>query len=524
PAYDPNYRQLDVEGYRIYRGRIADPAALALVAQFDYATTTMHDFLGAVDPRPNCAPELGKYTTVQGCPVDFSTPTPGNAYTAYTTYAIVGPFVQVKLGDRFLAADSSVFLVAADTAVTGGGAGSTALQDSGVPFSYIDHTAKNDVRYYYAVSAFDVNSIQSGPSSLESARATRSVVPQAPGPNYDNSATLSLGLVGRGVNMSAAIATDPRIDPATGVFSGPARPATGAAIAAVGDFVKQLVTSSGESSLRLDSMFPGSAYDAAATTFWATIVTASGGVPTTFTVLQDQSTAATFHTTPVEGPAVDPSQAGRYGGSGGYHFTFALSLAYPGNYLTGSLGRGCANSSNGGNPFIAGRCAYNGARWFDGGAETFPHPTRGNNPNTFTPAGIIDPTNAGALTGVAHVHEARAYQTRPSFFRQVEGVLGTILTAADYELYWGAGGTVDSVIDVTHNVPLPFDQTMVKGYTWGFLTQAAAGAAGSGDGRGAVLSVSDLGCVAPIHADPTITNAHFPAGLPGYAAADGHLG
>src|SRR6185503_2657136 len=129
----------------------------------------------------------------------------------------------------------------------------------------------------------------------------------------------------------------------------------------------------------------------------------------------------------------------------------------------------------------------------------------------------------GALTGVANVYEARSYQTRPNFYRQVEGVLGTIATAADYKLYWGAGGTVDSVVDVTHNVPLPFDQTMIKGYTWGFLTQAAASAAGSGDGRGGVLSVTDLGCVAPMHADPTITTPHYPSGLPGYAQADSHL-
>ena len=39
PLYDPNYRQFDVEGYRIYRGRVDAPNALSLIAQFDYAGT-----------------------------------------------------------------------------------------------------------------------------------------------------------------------------------------------------------------------------------------------------------------------------------------------------------------------------------------------------------------------------------------------------------------------------------------------------------------------------------------------------
>ncbi len=32
--------------------------------------------------------------------------------------------------------------------------------------------------------------------------------------------------------------------------------------------------------------------------------------------------------------------------------------------------------------------------------------------------------------------------------------------AADYNVYWGTGGVMDSVIDVTHNVLVPFQSTM----------------------------------------------------------------
>ena len=31
--------------------------------------------------------------------------------------------------------------------------------------------------------------------------------------------------------------------------------------------------------------------------------------------------------------------------------------------------------------------------------------------------------------------------------------------AADFNVYWGEGGVVDSVIDVTHNVEVPFGPT-----------------------------------------------------------------
>ena len=66
--YDPNYRQFDVEGYRIYRGRVDAPNALVLLAQFDYSGTTMSDFAGQVNPNDQCAPELG---ITGGCAVTF---------------------------------------------------------------------------------------------------------------------------------------------------------------------------------------------------------------------------------------------------------------------------------------------------------------------------------------------------------------------------------------------------------------------------------------------------------------------
>ncbi|MBW8773431.1 MAG: hypothetical protein JF590_09100, partial [Gemmatimonadetes bacterium] len=319
--YDPNYRQFDVEGYRVYRGRVDDPTALSLLAQYDYAGTSMKDYLGAVNPIPTCAPELGRSTVAQGCPVNFSTPTPGNAYTTSTNYNIgldpTGsplPFVQVKLGDRQLLLNGEATVVAADTAVTGvASEQKPELNDGGVPFVYVDKTAKNNLRYFYAVTAFDVNSIQSGPSSLESPRVTKSATPVAPGSNFDNIGNLSIGIFGRGVNMSAKILKAPSINSSTGVFTGPARPATGASIGFVGDFVKQVVTQSGEMSLTLDSMLIGSSYESLnngavpniPNKYFYSIIHAGVTSKVTIAVTLDQTTATANASNSIDGGSID---------------------------------------------------------------------------------------------------------------------------------------------------------------------------------------------------------------------------
>ncbi len=101
--YDPNYRQFDVEGYRVYRGRVDSPNSLRLIAQFDYAGTVFTDFTSQVNPTAGCAPEIGVNTittapnpddptvtdTTFGCPVPFDSLVPG--------VAADGPSVDVPL-------------------------------------------------------------------------------------------------------------------------------------------------------------------------------------------------------------------------------------------------------------------------------------------------------------------------------------------------------------------------------------------------------------------------------------------
>jgi hypothetical protein len=71
--------------------------------------------------------------------------------------------------------------------------------------------------------------------------------------------------------------------------------------------------------------------------------------------------------------------------------------------------------------------------------------------------------------------------------------------AADYNLYWGAAGKIDSIIDITHNVVVSFKDSSIGG-TWGILNNAAAQPSGvnvSFDQR-TVLTATDMGCVEPL--------------------------
>ena len=163
--YDPDYRQYDVEGYRIWRGRTA--AEMQVVAQFDYSGTSLIDYTGQVfdSNNPNCAPELGlgsstdvNPATQNNCAKKFQYPYTGTGPSV--SYDLGGDVVQIPLGGRVQLNVGSVLVISADTAVTGGGSGYPALTDAGVPFAYVDTGVRDGFQYFYAVSAFDVNRLR----------------------------------------------------------------------------------------------------------------------------------------------------------------------------------------------------------------------------------------------------------------------------------------------------------------------------------------------------------------------------
>jgi hypothetical protein len=538
PQYDPNFRQFDVEGYRIYRGRVSTPSQLELIAQFDYAGTVMADWRGQVNPTAGCAPELGINTvavlggdTTFGCPVAFDSVRLGVAPTVSDTLPLVGPIIQVKLAPegRQALATRMALTIRADTAPTGAGSGCLAaagttgeaqceLRDTGVPFEFVDRGVRNDLLYFYTVTAFDINSVQSGPSSLESPRVTKRVTPTSQASNLERSISLHVTPLGRGVALDTAGAL-PTLNPGTGEFSGPFPPASAYAFG-LGDLAQVLLPDarSGSVSLVLDSLGLGSAYEygvgepGSPAIFY---LTSGGGTSPThvpLAVVQDQTSVLQSGFTYVDAVPIDEVASGRFGGGGGFQLRGRLDLGLPGSYYTDSWGRGCRNAAAGFAAAGTSGCEYNGPRWFDGPSpqrnETVANPQASHPPNSATPGPMTGLGNAGAITGVATIQMPHAYETAEAGYRVVEGVLGTAQRASDFNLWWGDGGRIDSIIDVTDNVPVPFDSLRL-GASWGVLNRDATSAPGSYDQRPDVLTSMDFTCVEPLRSSAAV-QAEYP--------------
>ncbi|MES2125404.1 MAG: T9SS type A sorting domain-containing protein [Gemmatimonadota bacterium] len=487
--YDPNYRKFDVEGYRIYRGRIDSPGSLRLIAQYDYAGTSFVDFGGQVPLGSACAPEINVTTSCAGV---FDPIAPGVARTKSRSYDISGQLVQVKFGDRVQLASGDILPLTADTAVTGGNSGYPALSNTGVPFAYTDRDVKNGLTYYYAVTAFDYNSIQSGPTSLESARITKRVVPNTQASNYVNTAVTESGVFGRKGLVSDPVA--PAIDPATGKFSKKFQPANGLSVS-LAAFVKELIKAPGEVGVKLDSITIGSQADGGNqnATQYFTITTPNGSSKIAVPLPSDLTTA--IHSATGSFPAItaDADLAAKYGGGAGYGLAGAYSISIPSGYYVGVTSRGCVNGAGG---YSGTSCFYNGPRWFVGDNETKSNPNSANAGTFNSGVATTDYNNVGATpTGVTTIHMPKSYSDRPGGgWRFVEGAMTPFVSAADYRLYWGAGGKVDSVIDLTHDVAVPNNGTGRA--TWGILNASAVSAAQSYDQR-AELTASDISCVEP---------------------------
>lgn len=524
--YDPNFRGLDVEGYRIYRGRVDNPSELQLIAQFDYAPDAtgrglFADFRGVVNPVPGCAPELGVQTD---CPIVFSTPLPGEPFVGSVDVDLVGTITQIVPGNRVLLAAGTAQVLPGqlDTAfvdITRGRVAqgvSTNLVNGGIPFLYVDHNVRNSLRYFYAVSAFDVNSAASGPSSLESQRKTKAVTPTPLSPNQQGDVAVTVTTSGRSGILTNT--TVPTIDPATGKFSGPFPPANGVSAGLVAS-ISQILGGPTQLTVQLDSIILGQSgntgiFGASPTPspniYWMTSApgtpsAANFSVPVTLNSGGLAVGSSANDTTGIgfsnDVSPVDPSVASKFESPGAtFKLSAQVSLTMPAStYLTGQ-GLGCvAGLDPGFDP--NGNCWYNGARWFDGPSpttnETASDPNGGNvGAEDPTGASVTNFNNAGALTGVTVITEPHAYSFNDRTYRNQEWTLSGAARAADFNVYWGAAGLIDSVIDITHDVTVPFLPTL--GGSFGILNTAATGQAGEFDARPTVLTMSDLSCVEPL--------------------------
>ena len=471
PLYDPNYRQNDVEGYRVWRGRSLE--SLQLVAQFDYAGTALTDHTGQVyaqyEPVGDCAPELG---VVADCRADF-------LHGASRDVQLAGSVVQVPPGGRLVSADGHVVAIRADTLVTGGASGMPVLQNNGVPFAYTDSGLVNGETYVYAVTAFDANSVNGGPTSLESDRVAKPVRPRGASSNARD-ALVVVGMRGDDGTVLVPGAVYPKIHGQDGTFPGPVPPANGGTFSVPG-LAPQLLPP-GDYSLRIDSVSPGSP-DAGmprprmyfSTEGAEPVVRGSVEVP------MPTSLSYSYGDFRYAAPLVpyDSAQPRRFG------VPFGSDARMEAQYA------GTTVSLRETSPGVA-RAAYNGyswgaarwlahSRWYDDGAREPPDPT-------ITPFASQAHTN-GKLSGVSAIFSPLPYRLPVSGGASAQAIptggtggLRAFVNAtvaawypADIVVRWGTGGQV-TVRDSTHRVDLPFKRAIQPGY--GFFSASAVVAAG----------------------------------------------
>ncbi len=465
PLYDPNFRQFAVEGYRVYRG--FNPNALQLVAQFDYAGTVMSDYLGDFDYGTACAPELGILT---GCPAAFP-PTPNPAIHA--DHPLNGYLVQVPLGARIRTPNGAVQVVHADTAPTGGNSGFPQLIDNGVTFSYLDAGVLNSFPYYYSVTAFDINSIRSGPSSLESPRYVKSVTPRTNG-NVTN-AVIVQGMYGDDSVALNPLAPYPAMDTATGTFSGPLPPANGWTFSLLTSATQILPR--GRVVFRIDSVGAGFAGGiGAGPTLYFTL---SGGGDTLREAQPlaepawsvNYGTGGFTQTTPLVLP--DSALARRFGGTSDSASRIPVSLAVQ-TIPVASTSPGVATAGLRYGAVSVATAYLAHSRWFDEGKAEPPDPTIVGDPSPSH--------NSGLLTGVSSIWAPQAYRTDATapiniLFRGYS-YAATSWYPADFTVTWNADSSV-SIRDQTHHLNLPLAPNGGPGF--GFVNVRAYAGVTAGD-------------------------------------------
>lgn len=497
--YDPNYRQFDVEGYRIYRGRVDNPDALKLVAQFDYSGTSISDFSGAINPTPGCAPELN---IQDDCAITFDPIVAGVARTAHVDYPLVGPILQVvvKPGGtpaRQALLNGGTILTKVDTLITGNGTGNPELSDTGVPFVYIDRDVRNNFRYFYVVTAFDVNSAANGgPSSLESTKGGTKAVTPVPGGTNEDQATLSFGLFGDdGVQLNPDAPFE--IDPNTGVFLETPPPTNGVA-AAFAPLVPALLPALNLEA-KIDSIRAFYSENAKC-----------GGVSNALNAVFGVGVCMIYYVSFTQGPNVsrftvvspypywtgfgDPAQQDAALGQLPItpDDTNATKFGVPtnGQFRTANAGVGitqreaidfsslegqaarrglfsnnnapgqCGNTSN-----CASAISVGGSRWFAGANETRPHPTVGiavggglpGADSVWAPIHHVDPNPGNAVAEV---------QPNNAVSQVFTYGFAMLSREADVQLTWGANGQI-SLRDVTHHLPVNFNTSAHT--TWGVV-------------------------------------------------------
>ncbi|MBI4538427.1 MAG: hypothetical protein HY704_02805 [Gemmatimonadetes bacterium] len=440
--YDPNFRSRDFEGFRVYRK--SNPSAdWKLIGQYDVANG------------------IAEVVTVQ---------------------------------ETVITQDGSELIIKADTArvCSPDAAGCTA--ETGLKFALVDRGGDfpnpsagpgltNGLRYYYAATSFDINSPQSGPSSLESSKVLAleaSGVPRSTGAGrvaLKVSAPQIAGGDGRPLDLSRTVT----LDPDKGTFSGPQPPTNGFTV----EFLPydELLIPAGELAATIDSVVPLNGYEdllgihtqsapnalGASLAYFLTVKTPSG----TTKVRKEVTAPFGFFGAPetideevFNAPLPSDAAKAQQLGLRSDHFSSALTARM--NY--GSDGLNSASEAVTSYRVHA-IGSDGGSRWFVGSEPANP---------------TLD-TNAGQLPGVKKIINLQNQYVRNASVRWLVYLLSGLTRAADYEVTWGDNGTITRVTDLTHNVEVPFHE----GYrgSWGVRNDA------SGDG---IVSIGDFWLATPV--------------------------
>jgi hypothetical protein len=334
-------------------------------------------------------------------------------------------------------------------------AGFPALANTGVPFAYVDDGVVNSLTYFYAVTAFDVNSIASGPTSIESARIAQAAVPRANAPNV-SAVDVSAGVYGRDVRLDQTTAFT--FDGETGRFEGPPPP-TDLLTASFELFAPTALEAGATVELRVDSVQP-SYYDVEA---YLTLDVAGQTTQLYFTHPPISATdPPAGPDTPITGAIPSDPDLAAATGQEGLPFAGQATFGYSIREITFYSGDTEWHEDVDGAFWTSDNLTgLGGSRWFTGSDESA----------AYEP----DVIWRGALDGVNAIQSPQPNWggTVPgnavyALFRRIRQSTWHAARQADVKFYWGADGVVDSVIDVTHNLPVPFHDGTWYGVGWGF--------------------------------------------------------
>ena len=486
--YDQDYRPLDVQGYRIYRGRTSGD--MQVIAQFDKAGEEFIDFTAELN-YGNCAPELGVTTD---CPADLAT---GHHV------AIASPFVQIPPGGRVQLSSGTILIIQADTAVTGGGSNNACVKRSsvgtpcqplgntGVPFAFVDNGVRNGFTYFYTVAAFDINSVKSTGlnfTSLEGSVPPKTVVPRKAGTNVSRTAVTAVVLGDDGTVLDPATPY-PSIDADKGTFSGNMPPVNGFTV--VPAAVSELVRSGIDAKVVVDSVSGGAANGiAGGPTAYVRFIGARGDtLKVTIPALEPDfsaspGAAATFSAAASVAPYDTTLGKRLFGIAGAFSNATRIPVAFSGQTVPISqtssgiaMTTGRYDAGDEASRYLA------HSRWFDEAGQEPADPTISGYPDTSH--------NSGHLTGVGRIWSPQAYRDRlpvPGTNADPAGPLGAVNRflrgysfvqvnwyPADFVVTWNSDSSI-SVRDVTHHVNLP--TAPHGGAGWGFINVRAYAPAG----------------------------------------------